>query len=67
MEQCRPKRPGDTTGAGPVWTPQGVVLNGVDQPTGVMVAGQSVGSGNKGIAEAERCYHLAAEVTRAST
>jgi len=31
-----------------------VVLNGGDQPTGVLVAGQGVGSGNKGIAEAER-------------
>ena len=54
MEQCRPKRPGDTTGAGQVWTPQGLVLNGGDKPTGVLVAGQGVGSGNKGIAEAGR-------------
>jgi hypothetical protein len=54
MEQCRPKRPGDTTGAGRVWTHQGLALNGGDQPTGVLVARQSVGSGNKGIAEAER-------------
>jgi hypothetical protein len=54
MEQCQPKRPGDPTGAGRVWTHQGLVLNGGDQPTGVLVAGQSVGSGNKGIAEAER-------------
>jgi hypothetical protein len=53
MEQCRPKRPGDPTGAGRVWTHQGLALNGGDQPTGVLVAGQSVGSGNKGIAEAE--------------
>jgi hypothetical protein len=55
MEHCRPKRPGDTTGAGRVWTHQGLVLNGGDQPTGVLVAGQSVGSGNMRIAEAERC------------
>lgn len=31
-----------------------MVLNGGDKPTGVLVAGQGVGSGNKGIAEAER-------------
>ena len=54
MEQCQPKQPGDTTGAGRVWTHQGLALNGCDQPTGVLVAGQSLGSGNKGIAEAER-------------
>jgi hypothetical protein len=54
VEHCRPKRPGDSTGAGRVWTDQGLALTGGDQPTGVLVAGQSVGSGNKGIAEAER-------------
>jgi hypothetical protein len=55
MEHCRPKRPGDTTGAGRVWTDQGLARNGGDQSTCVLVAGQSLGCGNKGIAEAERC------------
>jgi hypothetical protein len=55
MEHCRPKRPGDTTGAGRVWTDQGLARNGGDKSTCVLVAGQTVGSGNKGIAEAERC------------
>jgi hypothetical protein len=32
MEHCQPKRPGDTTGAGRVWTDQGLVRNGGDQP-----------------------------------
>jgi hypothetical protein len=32
MEHCRPKRPGDTTGAGRVWTDRGVARNGGDQP-----------------------------------
>ena len=54
MEHGRPKRPGDTTGAGRVWTDQGLARIGGDQPTCVLVAGQTVGSGNKGIAEAER-------------
>jgi hypothetical protein len=53
-EHGRPKRPGDPTGAGRVWTDQGLARNGGDQPTCVLVAGQTVGSGNKGIAEAER-------------
>jgi hypothetical protein len=55
MEHCRPKRPGDTTGAGRVWTDQVLVRNGGDQSTCVLVAGQSVGSCNKGFDEAERC------------
>jgi hypothetical protein len=59
MEHGRPKRPGDTTGAGRVWTDQGLARDGGDQPgdqtTCVLVAGQTVGSGNKGIAEAESC------------
>jgi len=54
MEHCRLKRPGDTTGAGRVWTDQGLARNGGDQSTCVLVAGQSVGSGNKGFDEAER-------------
>jgi hypothetical protein len=54
MEHCRPKRPGDSTGAGRVWTDQGLARNGGDKSTCVLVAGQTVGSGNKGIAEAER-------------
>jgi hypothetical protein len=54
MKHCRPKRPGDTTGAGRVWTDQGLARNRGDQPTCVLVAGHTVGSGNKGIAEAER-------------
>jgi len=33
MEHGRPKRPGDTTGAGRVWTDQGLARNGGDQPT----------------------------------
>jgi len=56
MEHYRPKRPGDTTGIGRIWTDQGLARNGGDQPgdqpTFVLVAGQTVGSGNKGIAEA---------------
>jgi hypothetical protein len=55
VEHCRPNRPGDTTGAGRVWTDQGLARIGGDQPTCVVVAGQTVGSGIKGIAEAERC------------
>ena len=55
MEQCRPSRPGDTTSAVPVCTPQELALNGGDQPPGLLVAGQSMGSGNKGISETERC------------
>jgi hypothetical protein len=55
MKHARPKRPGDTTGAGRVWTDQGLARNGGDQPTCVLVVGQTVGSGKKGIAEAERC------------
>ena len=54
IEHGRPKRPGDTTGAGRVWTDQGLARIGGDQRTCVLVAGQSVGSGSKGIAEAER-------------
>jgi len=54
MKHGRPKRPGDTTSAGRVWTDQGLARIGGDQPTCVPVAGQTVGSGNKGIAEAER-------------
>ena len=54
MEHGRPKWPGDTTSAGRVWTDQGLARNGGDQPTCVLVAGQTLGSGNKGIAEAER-------------
>jgi hypothetical protein len=53
MEHCRPKRPGDSTGAGRVWTDQGLARNGGDQPTCVLVVGQTVGSGKKGIAEAK--------------
>ena len=41
MEHCRPKRPADSTGAGQVWTHQGLALNGGEQPTGVLVAGQN--------------------------
>ena len=54
MEHCQPKRPGDTTGAGRVWTDQGLARNGGDQQTCALVSGQTVGSGNKGFAEAER-------------
>jgi len=58
MEHCRPNRPGDTTGAGRVWIDQGLARIGGDQPgdqsTCALVAGQTVGSGNKGIGEAER-------------
>ena len=54
MEHCRPNRPGDTTGAGRVWIDQGLARNGGDQPTCALLAGQTVGSGNKGIGEAER-------------
>jgi hypothetical protein len=53
MEHCRPKRPCDSTGAGRVWTDQGLARNGGDQPTCVLVAGQTVGSGNKGFAKAK--------------
>jgi hypothetical protein len=53
MEHCRPKRPGETTGAGRVWTDQGLARNGGDQPTCVLVAGQTVGCGNKGFAKAD--------------
>jgi len=60
MEHCRPNRPGDTTGIGRIWTDQGLARNGGDQPTCVLVAGQTVGSGNKGIGEAERCLSVAA-------
>jgi hypothetical protein len=41
MEHFRPKRPADSTGAGQVWTHQGLALNGGDQPTGVLVAGRN--------------------------
>ena len=59
MEHCRPKRPGDTTGAGRVWTDKGLARNCGDQSTCVLVAGQTVGSGNKGIAKAELCQSAA--------
>ena len=39
MEHDRPKWPGDTTGAGRVWTDQGLARNGGGQPTCVLVAG----------------------------
>jgi hypothetical protein len=54
MQHGRPKRPGDSTGVGRVWSDQGLARNGGDQPTCALVAGQTVGSGNKGIGEAER-------------
>jgi hypothetical protein len=62
MEHCRPKRPGDTTGAGRVWTDQVLARNGGDQSTCVLVAGQSVGSCNKGFDEAELCPGWQAEI-----
>jgi hypothetical protein len=55
MEHGRPKRPGDTTGAGWVWTDQGLAPNGGDQQTCALVSGQTVGSGNEGFAEVKRC------------
>ena len=54
MEHCQPKRPGDNTGARRVWTDQGLARIGGDQPICVLVAGQTMGCGNKGIGEAER-------------
>jgi hypothetical protein len=54
MEHCQPKRPGVTTGAGRIWNDQGLARIGGDQPNCVLVAGQTVGCGNKGIDEAKR-------------
>lgn len=42
------------------------MLNGVDQSTGLLLAGQRAGRGNKGIAEAERSRSAAGKRDRNS-